>query len=254
MLTRQRQQHLLAVLKRDGRIVARDCAEHLAVSEDTIRRDLRELARAGLLLRVHGGALPASQAVQVLAVRRSISLPEKAALAQAGARLVQPGQVVFLDGGTTTVALARALDRDLRATIVTHSPTVAAELVDHAVEVRLIGGRLFKHSMVAVGAEAAEAIRRVRADLYFMGVTGIHAEIGLSTGDAEEAAIKRMIADASADVVVMASSEKVGAASPFVIAPATRVGTLLLGRTAPANAVAALAVLGIEIVRVAGPE
>lgn len=253
MLTRQRQQHLLAVLKRDGRLVARDCAADLGLSEDTIRRDLRELARGGFLLRVHGGALPASQAVQALAARQSIAMPEKTALARVGARLIQPGQVAFLDGGTTALALVRALDRDLRATIVTHSPTVAAELVDHAVEVQLIGGRLFKHSMVAVGTEAAEAIRRIRADLYFMGVTGIHAEFGLTTGDAEEAAIKRAIAAAAAEVIVMASSEKIGAAAPFLIAPARRVGVLLVATGAPRKSLAAFEALGVEIVRVDGP-
>jgi DeoR/GlpR family transcriptional regulator of sugar metabolism len=251
VLNQQRKQHLLGLLKADGRIVATETANALGVSEDTIRRDLRELAAEGLLLRVHGGALPASRAVENLASRRTISMPEKKALARAAAGLIKPDQVVFLDGGTTTLELVGHIDRDLRLLVVTHSPTIAAELVDHRAEVQLIGGRLFKHSMVSVGAAAAEAIRQIRADVYFMGVTGIHAEYGLSTGDAEEAVIKRTIAGCAAEVVVMASTEKIGAASPFLIAPAASVTHLLVPETTPPQALKPFRKLGLEVTCVA---
>jgi DeoR/GlpR family transcriptional regulator of sugar metabolism len=247
VLTHERKQHLLGILKTEGRIVAAESAISLGVSEDTIRRDLRELAAEGLLLRVHGGALPTSTAVQNLASRRTISMPEKAALARAAAGLIKPDQVVFLDGGTTTLELVGHIDRDLRVLVVTHSPTIAAELVDHRAEVQLIGGRLFKHSMVSVGAAAAEAIRRIRADLYFMGVTGVHAEYGLSTGDSEEAVIKRTIAESSAEVVVMASTEKVGAASPFLIIPASEVTHLFVPESTSPQALKPFRKLGLEI-------
>jgi DeoR/GlpR family transcriptional regulator of sugar metabolism len=250
VLTQQRKQHLLGVLKIEGRVVAKESAVALGVSEDTIRRDLRELAADGLLLRVHGGALPASRAVEDLASRRSIFMPEKAALARAAAELIHSGQVVFLDGGTTTLELVRCIDRDLQIMIVTHSPTIAAELVDHRAEVQLIGGRLFKHSMVSVGAAAAEAIRSIRADIYFMGITGIHAEYGLSTGDAEEAVIKRTIARSSAEVIVMASTEKIGAASPFLILPANSATHLFVPESAANQSLQPFRKLGLEITRV----
>lgn len=251
VLTQQRKQHLLDVLQRDRRIVAKEAARALDVSEDTIRRDLRELARDGLLQRVHGGALPASAAVQDLGARQTISVPEKVAIGRAAAALIRPGMVVFIDGGTTTTQLARHLDPTLRATIVTHSPTIAVELVGHAVDVQIVGGRLFKHSMVTVGAAALDAIRGVHADAYFMGVTGIHPETGLTTGDAEEALIKRALAESSAEVVVLGSPEKLGAASPFVIAPASAITTLVVMDTTPAEDVAPYEALGASIVRAA---
>jgi DeoR/GlpR family transcriptional regulator of sugar metabolism len=229
MLTRQRKAYILEILSRDGRIVAKELSQELGLSEDTIRRDLRELAGEGRLQRVHGGALPVSPALADFAGRQQVASEGKAAIGRAAARMVQTGQVVFLDGGTTAVQLARQLRRDLRATIVTHSPSVAVELVSHPhIEVQIIGGSLFKHSIVAVGAAAAEAIARVRADLYFMGVTGLHADLGLTTGDAEEAAIKRALCRQAGETVVLASREKLGAASPYKIVSLQEVSSIIV--------------------------
>jgi DeoR/GlpR family transcriptional regulator of sugar metabolism len=140
MLTRQRKDDILRRVKEEGRIVAKALSRELGLSEDTIRRDLRELAADGLLQRVHGGALPASPA---------IATASKSAIGRAAAAMVRPGQIVFLDGGTTTAQMARHLPANLEATVVTHSPTVATELINHpGVTVELVGGRLFKHSVV----------------------------------------------------------------------------------------------------------
>lgn len=236
MLTRQRKQHLLVVLKRDGQIQARAISQELGLSEDTIRRDLRELAAEGLLQRVHGGALPASPAVGDFAQRQQIASAAKAAIAKAAAGLISDGQIVILDGGTTAVQLARSLPATLRATVVTHSPSVAVELVNHpGVDVVMIGGRLFKHSIVNVGAAALESLAHIRADIFFMGVTGVHASEGLSTGDMEEAYMKRALMARAAETVVLASSEKLNAASPYVIAPITEASTIIVERdTKPA--------------------
>src|SRR5687768_222432 len=103
MLTEERKQRIMDTLRQDGRVVAKRFAAAVGTSEDTIRRDLRELAREGLLQRVHGGALPASKAVQDLNTRGSVSTAEKAAIGRAAAAMIQPGQVVFLDGGTTAL-------------------------------------------------------------------------------------------------------------------------------------------------------
>jgi DeoR/GlpR family transcriptional regulator of sugar metabolism len=173
MLTQQRKAHILAVLKDTGQVVAKTLSEQLNLSEDTIRRDLRELAAEGLLQRVHGGALPASPALADFSGRQAIATDGKKAIGRAAAAMIRPGQVVFVDGGTTAVQLVRHLQPGLEATIVTHSPSIAVELVAHpGMTVEMIGGRLFKHSVVAVGASAIESIARFRADIYFMGVTG----------------------------------------------------------------------------------
>lgn len=250
MLTSERKTHLLEVLRRDGRIVAKAISQDLDLSEDTIRRDLRELAADGLLQRVHGGALPASLALADVAGRWQVSPEGKSAIARTAARLVRPGQIVILDGGTTAILMARQLPPGLHATVVTHSPGVAVELAAHrGVEVELIGGRLFKHSMVTVGATAAEAIGRIRADTYFMGVTGVHAELGLTTGDAEEAAIKRALSKQAAETIVLASREKLGATSPFLVVPLTEVDALVIENDIPVAVIEPFRRLGITLIQ-----
>ncbi|MEC5217600.1 DeoR/GlpR family transcriptional regulator of sugar metabolism [Actimicrobium sp. GrIS 1.19] len=249
MLTTQRKQLILARLARDGNLIAKVFSEELGVSEDTIRRDLRELAQEGKLQRVHGGALPASAALADLAARDQIAPADKQALGRAGAALVKPGQVVILDGGSTALQVARHLPDNLRATIVTHSPTVAIELARHAqLEIIMLGGRLFRHSMVNVGAAVIDAASQLRADLFFMGVTGVHAQAGLSTGDHEEAAVKRCLHQRAAETIVLASQEKLGAASAFVIAPLAEVALLVLPPGTAKKTVRTYASAGVPVV------
>lgn len=252
MLTTQRKKLILERLARDGQVIAKDLAAQWQTSEDTIRRDLRELAQAGRLQRVHGGALPASAAVGDLALRATLSTDEKAALGRHGAALIRPGQLVILDGGTTALQVARHLAPDLRATIVTHSPNVAvAAAAQPHVEIIMLGGRLFRHSMVNVGAAVIEAAARLRADLYLMGVTGVHPQAGLSTGDAEEAAVKLALHQRAAETVVLASSEKLLAASPFVIAPLAALSTLVVPAGTPEKTLRALRAGGAPVQRAA---
>jgi DeoR/GlpR family transcriptional regulator of sugar metabolism len=228
MLTRERKALLLDRLSVEGRLVAATLAVELQVSEDTIRRDLRELAAEGLLTRVHGGALPASPTHRPLAERSAMQTEAKVRLGRRGAELIRPGQIVILDGGTTNLALVRALPRNLRATIVTHSPTVAAALesFEH-LDVILIGGTLLRLSMVALGAGTAEAFGRISADLLFLGVTGVHREAGLTTGHPEEAELKARLIRSAAETVVLATPDKIGATSPFQVAPLDAASSLV---------------------------
>lgn len=230
-------------------MVAKTLSECFGVSEDTIRRDLRELAGEGPLQRVHGGALPASPAVADFIQRQTIESGTKRAVAAAAAKMVTTGQVVILDGGTTAVEMARQLPRNLTATVVTHSPSIAVELVNHPdIEVIIIGGRLFKHSIVTVGTAAMEALSRIRADVYFMGVTGVHATAGLSTGDLEEAYMKRALAAHAAETVVMASSDKLNAASSYMVGELSLASTIIVEKNTPASLIEPLATAGVTMV------
>lgn len=135
--------------------------------------------------------------------------------------------------------------------MVTHSPGIAVALVDHSrIEVILLGGRVFKHSVVAVGAETLAGMARINADLFFMGVTGVHPRAGFTTGDYEEAGIKRALTAVAAETVVMASREKLNAASAFAIGELSLASTLIVDGEPDAALRQQLVQSGVEIVPV----
>jgi len=249
MLKEERQQQILESLRQDGKVLASELSQRLQISEDTVRRDLRELGDSGLLLRVHGGALPRSPAMAPYATRRAQSPAAKAAIAAAAARLVRPGQVVILDGGTTTLQVAAHLPRDLVATVITNSPPIAVALADHpCVEVILTGGRLLKTSLVTVGTATVETLRGIRADILFLGVCSLHPDVGISTTDLEEAYIKRAMIASAAEVVALAAAEKLGTAAPYVVGPLAQLTHLVTEASVPAEVLAPYRAAGLTLV------
>jgi len=220
MLTAERRQVILTRLERDGKVVASELVDALGVSEDTVRRDLRELASGGLVQRVHGGALLPAPASASFAQRLQVAPEAKAHLAEAALPLLEGANVVLLDGGTTALELARRLPPDRACTVVTNAPPVAAALAAHPrVEVVLIGGRMLKDSQTTVGAEAVAALRQVRADACVLGICSVDAEVGVTTSHQEEAHVKRAMVAASAEVIALATADKLQTASPWVVAP-----------------------------------
>jgi DeoR/GlpR family transcriptional regulator of sugar metabolism len=250
MLTSQRKHLLLTRLDRDGQLVAKAISQELGISEDTVRRDLRELAQAGKLQRVHGGALPASPAVGNVAVREQIAPLDKQAIGRAAAAMVRPGQVVIIDGGTTALQMVRHLSEDLHATVHTHSPAVAMALArcPH-IAIQLLGGRLFRHSMVTMGAELMEQLSRLRVDVFFMGATGVHVSAGVTTGDSEEAAVKRALHRCASETVLLASGEKLGAASAYRIMALADVSAVVVHKGTPAPWIRSARRAGVRVVQ-----
>ena len=229
MLTQERKTYLLDLLNREGRIEAKTIASALGLSDDTIRRDLRELAAAGKLQRVHGGALPRSPADADLIKRHGIASQSKNEIGKTAAGLIKPNQVVIIDGGTTALQIINHLPKDQKNTIVTHSPTVAVALGPYeSITVIMIGGILFRHSMVNVGAASLDAMSHIYADTYFMGITGVDIDAGLTTGDLEEAHVKKALSLRAADTIVLASMEKLNTASPYMVMPLVSASGIVL--------------------------
>ncbi len=219
----ERRRLILNLLRAEGKVLAAELSAEFGVSPDTVRRDLDELARAGLLQRVHGGALPPPVAPRDYASRRGREVAAKAGIARTAAGLARSGDVIVLDGGTTAVEVARHLPRDLTAAVITTSPPVALALADHpGVEVTLAGGTLDKSALVTVGAAAVEALRTVRADLCYLGVCGLHPEVGITTTDLEERHAKRAMIEASARVVALADAGKLDTGGPLCRRPDVR--------------------------------
>ena len=248
MLTDERRELILERLRVQGRILASDLLAEFDVSADTIRRDLRELDEAGRLRRVHGGALPRHGDSSSFPARVQRAPEAKASIARRAAGLVTDGQVILLDGGTTTLELARALPAELQATVVTGSLPIALALADHPrLEVTVIGGTLRRRSRITVGAAAIDVLRSVRADLLFLGVCGLHPEIGVTVEDIEERHLKAAMIAGAAEVVGLADHDKLGTALPFVVAPLTDVTHLVTDAGAGARDLAPYRALGIEV-------
>jgi DeoR/GlpR family transcriptional regulator of sugar metabolism len=249
VLTEERRNLILERLSRDGKVVAADLTAELAVSPDTVRRDLRELADAGLLRRVHGGALPAAVGARPYAVRREQAPAAKEAIARATSGLLRPGQVILLDAGTTTLEVARGLPPDLDATVITNSPPIAVALAEHpTIEVTMLGGRLAKDAQAVVGAATVEALHAVRADVLVLGVCSLHPEVGITVMDLEESYVKRAMIENAAEVVAVSSAEKLGSAAPYVVAPLDELTHLVTERSVPGDTLAPYRELGIEVV------
>ncbi len=222
MLKEERQQNILAILRREGKVVASELSDVLKTSEDTVRRDLNEMAATGLLQRVHGGALPQAPTAISYQSRDLESNAAKAAIAAACIGLLRQNQVIVIDSGTTALRLARELPMDFRATVVTNSVPVLDTLSSHpGVEVIGIGGRLFKEARCMVGAQAVNELRAVHADVCILGLNGIHPDVGLCVLEHESMLVKRAMIHGARQVVAVAASDKLGTVAPFVFGQLT---------------------------------
>jgi len=250
MLKEERHAHIADLLRREGKVLSAPLAARLDVSEDTIRRDLDELAAAGTVQRVHGGALPRLPPVPY-DERDGAGGAVKGAIAAAAADLARDGQLIVMDSGTTVLAVARRLPPALRATVLTNSVPVAAVLAHHpAVDVRMVGGYLKKEAQALVGVPAVEALRAVRADLCYLGICSLHPEVGISVPDDEEAHMKRAMVQNAAGVVAVTGSEKIGAAERYVVGPPRALTHLVTDHSVDDAALAPFRDHGITVIQV----
>lgn len=250
MLREERHFYILEHLRREGKVETQELSRTLDVSEDTLRRDLRDLAAAGKLQRVHGGALLRSPATGSFAERAGHAAAAKLALAGAAARLLQDGQVILMDGGTTNLAVAQQLPRTLRATVITSSPAIALVLLPSPqVDVVLLGGPLDKQSETAIGIATAEALHGVRADVCLLGVCSLHVEIGISVENGEEARLKRLMIAQAGEVIAVAVADKLGTAMPYVVGPLRELTHLVTERFVPEAVLAPYAAQGVTVIR-----
>jgi len=249
-MPQERQQWILQRLRSHGRVVAVELAAEFEVSEDSIRRDLRELAAQGLCKRVYGGALPVPVAVSPLKQRRVEHIGRKQALARKAATLVRQGQVLLIDAGSTNAAIAAALPERCGLTVVTNAPDVALALLDReGFEVQLIGGRVDPRIGGAVGAQAVKELQRIRADLCFPGACALDVKGGLWGFDSEESLFKRAMVEASGETVVVVTSDKLGTVATHRVAGLAEVQHLVVERDVDKATRSAYAARGVAVHR-----
>ena len=248
-LPEERQQRIRARLAERGRVLAVELAAEFGVSDHTIRRDLGDLVAAGVCKRVYGGAIAISPAHTDIAQRSTENTDRKDALGRAGAALLRSGQCVFLDAGSTNLAIARAISPDLALTVATNSPAIAHALMASTVrEVILLGGRINANTGGALGITALQQLQQIYFDQCFLGVCALDADEGLTAFDFDDAEFKRALIARSGLVTVAVTNEKLSSIARYQVASCAQVSTVIVEYDAPQDRLATLRATDIDII------
>jgi DeoR family transcriptional regulator of aga operon len=250
MLNEERRRAILDLLNRQGRVLVTELSQHFETSQVTIRKDLEILHTHGLVHRTHGGALPSREGAledPTLREKEKLHNQEKLRIAECATAKVKEGQVIILDSGTTTTALARSLRNFRNLTIVTNAVNIAAELAGTDIEVILTGGTLRKNSFSLVGPIAEDTLRRLNADLLFLAVDGFDVHYGMSTPNLLEAKVNRVMIEVSKRTVAVCDSSKFGRRSLSLIAAPSSLHEIITDRGAPKSDLKVLKQAGIDV-------
>ncbi|MDF2193581.1 DeoR/GlpR family DNA-binding transcription regulator [Paraflavitalea sp. CAU 1676] len=235
MFKKERQAYILKEITEHQKVISADISQKMNVSEDTIRRDLQELANKGKLLKVHGGALSLTYTEAVTPgpgeetthPETQQTLPEKI-IAQKAAQLIHRGMFVMTSGGTTASQLARTLPEDLKATIISGSIQAIVEFTRHpSIEVIIIGDKVSKNGKLTVGSEAIAKIKQIKADICLLDIQAIDVQYGLSEADWEIAQIKKAMIENSQKVIGLCRAERINQVRPVQLCPITALDTLI---------------------------
>jgi DeoR/GlpR family transcriptional regulator of sugar metabolism len=236
ILPEERRRQIVGAVERDGRVLASEMAALFVTSEDTIRRDLRDLDSAGLLRRVHGGAVRRTLAEPNFRHREKISPDRKASLAQAAVGLIREGDVVLIDAGSTNLVIARTMTDGLASSIITNSPPIAAALGEfRRTEVVMLSGSVVPESGAVGGARTLRDLAELHADLCFVGACSVEAGRGLGASLADEAIIKKTMIEASGRVATTVLNDRLLSAAPFRFAPLSALDYLIVEADAPSD-------------------
>jgi DeoR family transcriptional regulator of aga operon len=250
MLSEERRRAILDMLQTDGRVLVTDLAKHFRTSLITIRKDLEVLHHDGQLERTHGGALPMKTGAlkdRSLGEKERLHRQEKVRIAAAAVQMIRQGQVIILDSGTTTTAIARACRKFESLTIITNATNIATELADTAVQVILTGGVLRANSFSLVGPLAEESLQKLSADLLFLGVDGFDVRYGLTTPNLLEARVNRAMAEAARRTVLVCDSSKFGRRSLSLILPTTKIHEIITDKNVPKSDLRVLREAGVDV-------
>ena len=248
MLQQERHSRILDLLSQFGRVYATELSLQLGVSEDTVRRDLKVLDEQKKLRRVHGGALPLQHENKEYRQRHEEIDPLKERVALAAIPLIEEGQTILIDSGTTCLQLAMNLPTHFNFTVVTPSPLVATKLIHHNnIELILLGGKVFKPSVMALGATTNAMLRKIHFDTCFLGVCALHPSQGLSINHIDEAETLATIIEQSEQVVTLASYLKLGKMSTHKVCGGNKIDYLITDSSSDPKLLSLFSEQGIEI-------
>jgi DeoR/GlpR family transcriptional regulator of sugar metabolism len=218
MIKAERHKFILTKIASEQKVSTIQLAIDLNISEDTIRRDLNELNKKGLLEKVYGGAFPIAETPANIFDVKIINKDKKIKIANKALNLLADGQVIIMSGGTTNLAFARLIPTDFKATIYTYSLPIAIQLSQHPfIELIFIGGKLQKNAMVTIGMDVVQVLSKLKVDICFMGSSSINVRTGLTEMGYEVSLVKKAMMKASDKVVCMVTSEKLNTKMPYLV-------------------------------------
>ncbi len=218
MLANERKKQILMRLSASGQVLAAELVKEFGVSEDTIRRDLKEMAEVGQLKKVHGGAVALTTVPYDYSSRKVLNVEAKSAMAQRVTALIRDGMVIFIDGGTTCAQIAYHLSPALKATFITHSVATAMALGQlPQLKVIVLGGQIISDLLITSGPELVSQSNRYKPDLSVISAHGLTMEDGATVESWDDAAVKSTFIRNSAETAVLAGYEKIGFSASYCI-------------------------------------
>ncbi len=228
MLKKERQAYILHQVNLHNKVLSSSLSVDINVSEDTIRRDLQELAEEGKVIKVHGGALSHSFSQVNFPDNEVYSQNQKRTIAQKAISLISNGMFILTSGGTTILEMARLLPPQLKATFISGSIGAILKYINHPnIEVILIGDKISKSSKITVGSEAVAKIKQLKPDICFLGTNAIDLKHGITDNDWEIVQLKRAMIESSQKVVCLSIAEKINTFQPIHICEATKIDILI---------------------------
>lgn len=246
----ERRQEILRQVEQTGRVSVAELSQQLGVSEVTIRADLQALAGQNLIIRTHGGAIPAGTNYELaLALRRQRQVQEKSRIGQAAAALVLDGDAVFLDSSSTALAIVQHLKNHRHLTIITNSLVIAQELQDTpSIRVVMSGGTFQRETASLIGVDGLELLRKFNIQKGFFGAHGLNLPEGLTDVSADEAEVKRALVHMCRQTIAVLDATKWGRVGLASFARPEQIQTAITDAHAPADLMAQVQAAGIEIV------
>ncbi len=228
MLKKERQALILREVNIHNKVLLTDLSEKLEVSEDTIRRDLQELADAKQLIKVRGGALSKSYHAYSYREHDIYAHQEKTIIARKAISLLHDGMLILISGGSTNLEIARILPPELKATFFTGSLSTAMRLLEHPnSQTIFLGGQLSPTAKVAVGGEVVEQLAHLRPDICLMGANGVDPGEGLTDSDWDVVVVKRAMVKAASKTAVLAIAEKLNTVQRIKVCDLTGIDYLI---------------------------
>jgi len=253
----KRREDILKELKREGTANVSELSKQFGVSEVSIRRDLTRLEQQGLLRRTHGGAvaIPDEHPAQPHAEKIRQHCEEKERIGRTAAGMIQPGERIIFDSGTTVAQVAHHIPTDLLETgpliAITAAIPIVHELGHHkGVQLILLGGIYLPEHQTTAGPQTISNLKGLHADKLFLGTDGLTLSHGLTTANVFEAEVDKMMVESATEIIAVADSSKIGVVGLATIVPLRRIDKLITDTNAPANFVAGLREQGVEVILV----